>query len=350
MKSKREATEYLNLAALASAVAVVYLHVNGCFWNYHPGAGYWKSANLIESLCYFAVPVFFMISGATLLDFFQRYSLRTYGKKRVIKTVLPYIIWSVFGLLFYRFYLGGFPVEHLDAAAVAELFLTGRSISIYWFFIPLFAAYLAIPLLAAVKEELRMRVFSYLAAVLFLTGTLIPFLLGVLGIPVNPDFFSLGMHTGYLMYLLLGYLLSHGKIPKNVRLLLYLLAAVGALLHICGTQILTIETGKISTVYKGYLNLPGVLYSTGVFLLFRYAGTRAMRNRICRSIVDWLRQYSFCIYLLHWYVLQVIARELKPDLQALSVRLVLPLLIVALVVAVSWLLRKIPLIRRYILP
>jgi hypothetical protein len=46
----------------------------------------------------------------------------------------------------------------------------------------------------------------------------------------------------------------------------------------------------------------------------------------------------------------VIARELNPDLQALSVRLVLPLLIVALVVAVSWLLRKIPLIRRYILP
>ena len=53
--------EYISLASVLSAIAVVYLHANGCFWDFSTSR-YWITANMIESIFYFAVPIFFMIS------------------------------------------------------------------------------------------------------------------------------------------------------------------------------------------------------------------------------------------------------------------------------------------------
>ena len=64
---KHSSTAYLTLLSVLSAVAVVYLHTNTCFWDFR-NEPYWFSANIIESVFYFAVPIFFMISGATLFE------------------------------------------------------------------------------------------------------------------------------------------------------------------------------------------------------------------------------------------------------------------------------------------
>ena len=96
--------EYISLASVLSAIAVVYLHANGCFWNFSRER-YWVTANILECLFYFAVPVFFMIPGATLLNFFERYDLKNYLLKRIHKTLIPYVAWSIIGIIFRYFYL-----------------------------------------------------------------------------------------------------------------------------------------------------------------------------------------------------------------------------------------------------
>ena len=68
---------YLTILNVISCIAVVYLHANGCFWHYST-ARYWATANIIENVCYFAVPVFFMCSGVTLIDYRKKYSTRIY--------------------------------------------------------------------------------------------------------------------------------------------------------------------------------------------------------------------------------------------------------------------------------
>ena len=56
------------------------LHTNDAFWHY-TSQHYWKSCNFIECFFYFAVPVFFQCTGATLLDFSDRYGLFFYISK-----------------------------------------------------------------------------------------------------------------------------------------------------------------------------------------------------------------------------------------------------------------------------
>lgn len=68
-----------------SAFAVVVLHINGeLFWSFNKER-YWIMGNIIDCIFYFAVPVFFMITGATLLDYPKRYGLKEYVKNKIIK-------------------------------------------------------------------------------------------------------------------------------------------------------------------------------------------------------------------------------------------------------------------------
>ena len=135
--------EYVSLATAISCVAVVFLHTNGCFWRFDADAGYWFSANIIESIFYFAVPIFFMIPGVTLLDFYDRYTLKEYLAKRIGKTVIPYVAWSIIGLIYQIYVLKSVEMNEINPRYIVDGLFTGKLVSVYWFFIPLFSVYLS---------------------------------------------------------------------------------------------------------------------------------------------------------------------------------------------------------------
>lgn len=76
--------KFITLESVIAAYSVITLHTNGVFWNFSY-EHYWLTANIIECIFYFAVPIFFMITGATLLDYYERYSTREFLIKRVKK-------------------------------------------------------------------------------------------------------------------------------------------------------------------------------------------------------------------------------------------------------------------------
>lgn len=90
MQESTQKSESIMLMNVLSMLAVVYLHANNCFWTFSTER-YWKSANIIEAGLYYAVPCFFMISGANLMDYRKRYDTKTFLVKRTKKTIIPYI-------------------------------------------------------------------------------------------------------------------------------------------------------------------------------------------------------------------------------------------------------------------
>lgn len=332
---------YINFAGVISAVSVVFLHANGCFWSFSATLRYWRTANIIESVFYFAVPVFFMISGATLLDFFQKYGMKEYFYRRVRKTLIPYVLWSLLGFAFRVFYLKNVNRGEVDWKYILNGLLEGNLISIYWFFIPLFCLYLSIPLLAAVREELRKRVFVYLAAAGFLLNCLIPFLVRVFHVDVKTTF-SVAAVSGYMLYLILGYLLHRYEVKKKIRFCLYILGVLGLLLHIIGTYYLSIDAGEIVSTYKGYNNVLCILYSTAVFVFLKYAWEYLSRVRWVDMLIRILKPYTFSLYLVHWYILQILIKEFEIDVRSIYYRLSAPFAALAVTVVFTWIIRKLP--------
>lgn len=338
--SANKRIEYISLASVISAIAVVFLHVNDCFWSFST-ASYWFYANIIESLFYFAVPVFFMISGALLIDFSDKYDLKTYFSKRINKTVLPFVIWSFIGVLFKLLFLHTLKWKSVTPEYLINGLINGNLVGVYWFFIPLFCTYLAIPLFSVVNGDQKKKIFIYLASLAFVLNIMIPFVITVFGLKINYSI-SLAVASGYLFFTITGYLLHKYNLEKKYRLILYILAIAGLLMHMIGTYQLSVVAGSIVSTYKGYTNLPTVLYAMGVFVFIKYDFVKIMEFDIISKIVNFLNQYIFGVYLIHWFVLSALIRIFNINIRLLSYRLIGPFVILAISIVVIWLIRKVP--------
>lgn len=156
MKRTERELNYLDVLTVISVIAVVFLHANGVFWS-RPAGRLWITSNIIETVFYYAVPIFFMITGATLLNYSDRYTLKEYFQKRINRTVIPFVVWSCvsYVVVVYIF------KNNYDGNVVFNIF-NYKYMAIYWFFIPLFAIYLTIPILA------KLNIYIYIYIVLYI--------------------------------------------------------------------------------------------------------------------------------------------------------------------------------------
>lgn len=315
---------YLSLARVICAFAVVMIHTNGCFYEFNTETC-WTWANIIESGLGFAVPVFIMVSGATLMDYSQRYTTKEFFIKRFHKTVIPYLVWSLIGFV-------------LDV----NIFF------IYYFFLNLFGVYLCIPLFSFLKEEHKETVIGYVVSIAFAFNYLIPFLCSVL--EINYVFkIPLDVANGFLIYALIGYLIAKKHVSLKWRLIFYVLSIVGFVLHIGGTYLYSIEAGEIVSIFRGYTNLPCLLSSVGVFVFIKQIGQKIKSEKFVQ-IIEWLSGYTFPIYLVHFYIIELFVEKVFANSTHLLVyKFTTPFLTFILSIFVAWVMRKIPIIRK-ILP
>ena len=59
---------YFDLLNIFATIAVVYLHCNGIVHTYTKGMS-WAASLIIEVIFYWAVPIFFMLTGAKTLNY-----------------------------------------------------------------------------------------------------------------------------------------------------------------------------------------------------------------------------------------------------------------------------------------
>lgn len=337
MKTKR--IEYIDLANVISTFAVVILHTNGCFWNFSRER-YWLTANVIESLFIFAVPVFFMISSITLMDYQKKYDTKIYLKKRFSKTVIPFLFWTFMGLLFDIFFLHTVKVSDLTLKVLVDGFINNRFVQIYWFFMPLFGIYLSIPLFASIEEEKRVELFKYLFLIGFIFNGTIPFLLSAFHIDMA---WPLGINvvSGYAIFVIIGYLIHKIDFTLNQRCIIYIFGLAGLLMHFGGTYYESYALGDVSQIYKNLTYAPIVMYS-GAFLLFiKQISEKVMKTNISKY-VHVIKKYTFPIYLMHYYIIEILNRYLHLTNYTKSIfyRLGMPFIVIPITIIITALIRK----------
>lgn len=298
--NQHEKTFYLSILTVLSTFAVIMLHCNGIFWV-HP-KGVWLSSCIIETVFYFAVPVFFMISGCTLIDYKKRYSTKVYFKKRLTRTLIPFIIWSVIALLFWQ---NKHPHEHLNLKGIISGILDTRFCGIYWFFPPLFAIYLSLPVIGELQN--KMKTFTYMVLYALIT-ICIPICLKDFGIKAIPKSLVAPICSGFLVYPLLGYILHHTSISRGIRWVIYVAGFSGFAAHFYASYALTPTDGNICLMFKNYLNITTVVQACAVFIFIKHNTKRLQTNATLKAIVSYIQPATLSIYLIHFYILDYINR------------------------------------------
>lgn len=298
---------YLDILNIIACIAVVCMHVNGTAVNTFARSGNWLFSLFVDCVCYFAVPVFFMITGATLIDYRKRYDTKVFVKKRVNRTMIPFLFWSVVAILWCILALRVMSWSDIsNPIKLINVIFNVRAFNIYYFFIDIFAVYLCIPFLSLVPEDKRIGkkgAFTYLIIYGFLSISLLPVLCGQIGIDWNPNLQS-PVTGGYIIYVLLGYCISKTDFSRRQRFGIYLLGVAGLLIHFGMTAILSLRYGAMNFTFRGYTNFPTVLYAIAIFVAIKYY--RSVGSEKLQKGIGFLSGASFGVYLLHKYPIYVL--------------------------------------------
>ncbi len=279
-------------ASLTRAVAiamVVMLHMSAnSFASY--GDNWWVSLTY-DSLTRACVPLFFMLSGALLLQKSEPAAL--FYKKRVAKILIPLIFWSYVYLLYRKYYVG-----ESELSLSPLMLLNGPVYYHLWFLYSIIAVYLFIPMLRYYAINATNHVKLLILAFWFFSQSIQPFA-AIIGWNLYTGI-DLGFVSRFFGFVLLGeYLVSNRYMLKKQALLVVFF--ISTLLTIILTYKISQQTGVANEAWFQYHSPLVITAAIALFLLCMNARVKLP------AILEPVSTYSFGIYFVHIIVMQQIS-------------------------------------------
>ena len=157
------------------------------------------------------------------------------------------------------------------------------------------------------------------------------------------------MAGGYLPFAIMGYLFSTQEFTRKQRVVLYLLGVFGVVIRYGGTVWLSVQKGSLDRVFFNYHGYYSVFLAVAVFVWFRHSRwiQRLGDHPRLVGLIRTVSGCSFGIYLMHMPIKKLLALFIEPV--GWEWRLLVPFLIYGVALGVTYVLKKLPVIR-YIVP
>jgi len=339
---------WIDLIKVIAIFSVILLHSAASIVTQMPkiDMNIWHIGNIYDSMSRMAVPLFFMVTGALLLQQKDE-SLRLFFSKRFTKVIIPLIGWSVIYILFRKYIL------HQDINILHHILESfyQRQFFHLWFLYTIIGLYLFIPIFKVFVQNSSQILQLYFIGLWITTVSIIPLINKFTPIHI-PNY--LPMLSGYVGFLLLGFLLYHFKITKKIFIISLIILIISTLTTILGTYFLSIHANKFQGFFYNNFTLTTVMQSISSFIILKYIGTRLVyRPKKLQPIIMQISFASFGIYLIHPIFLHIIKHNYihLNQLHALNAIYMVPLL-TSLVFFLSfisiYIMQKIPFIKKII--
>ncbi len=287
---------YLRIIACAM---VVLLHVCGA--NVHEFSQRWWSANIYNSLTRACVPLFFMISGATLL--YKDEALGVFLRKRLVRILPPLLLWSVVYLAWLKYW--GAPTGNWIVAI-----LSGPTMFHLWYFYAALGLYAFVPVLRRFVQNCTGGEVAWFLGIWFVAASTFPMVYslvhdagcGSLRMSVLDDTYHLGNFGGYAGFFVLGAVLRKHAARLGgwrIGMPVFLAASVGTGL---AAYVQSASLGTVCEFFYLYLSPLVVLAACGLFIAVA-GGTSSAPSPFIQRLAD----TTLGIYGLHILVIDRVA-------------------------------------------
>lgn len=299
MKShSKEQVVYLDFLRIFAAFAVIMIHTAAPLLKKMAEGNtlQFMHGNLYDSATRWSVPIFFMISGALLLNSKRDFELAFFLKKRFNKILIPFLFFSIL-----YFFINEHPLDLTQfILKLANNAIAGH----LWFFYALIAVYLFSPVLTLFVKQSSEKINMFILLVWFFFCSLFPFLNGVLPVFKINFFGPFGIYLGYF---LLGYVLFNKSFSQKQRWIIYFLGVLSYFITFFGTYYYTLnQNGNFFPIFYTY-NSPNVLMmAISIFVFFKYACNFKIKNT---KILTKISSLTFGIYLIHPYFLSIFMKN-----------------------------------------
>ena len=307
MRGRPRRRDY-DLLRVASMVGVVYLHTAADALRQTGNPALWHFSNLLASLFTAAVPLFFMLSGALVLESKKTADPLFVLRRRLPRVAVPGIAWSLLVIA------GIWAAEGGEAAFPKLLALPHTTvITPYWFLYALIPLYLLSPFLKVLTDRMDERHWAYF----LLLWVLVTLGFHTLRYFVPAPWYSLitenltltvSLLEGYLGYFLLGAFLERYRRSPSRRVLWIVGLADWAVIAL-GTWRFTASRGFYGEWFSSYKGVFAMVLAACAFLLAKsYWGEGKGSGRV----LTMLSACSFGVYLSHPLALKVVEGLFAP--------------------------------------
>ena len=285
----------IDFTKLIACIMVVVLHVSAI--QFYSFSDNWWATNFYDSFVRCSVPIFLLVSGATLFGKEEGFLL--FMKKRTLRVFPPLIFWSLLYMI-WNYYNGiryeGWIKEIMKGPVTYHL----------WYLYAILGIYLFTPFLIKIyanSSELEKRLFIFLW---FLFSSIWPYYQAIFQVNINLIItYNLQSFSGLFGYLFLGaYLFDHNKNmhshSKVWHLANYLLFFFSGILTMIATYLYSKMLGSPKELFYGYLS-PFVIISAGCAFNILY--TIGLKLDNYASVIRLFSKCILGIYCVHIFVL-----------------------------------------------
>lgn len=299
---KKKRIFYYDALRAFAIIFVILIHTSKWFVkNEVPHSLFWSFSSSLASLGHLGVPIFFMISGALILN--RKYELNSFLKRRLSRIFVPFAFWIIFIIIFKINYLG---YDATLEGVINIIFFRG----FVWYIWTMMGIYLIAPVINSFIGEYKIKGVEYFLIIWVLT-----ILLNTFGLYPLKNI-ELSYFAGYLGYFVLGWYLDNkefnisNKTMMICSFIVFIVVSLVIIYSICFQLLDDIQ----------YLTLLPVIQSSSFYLLFKSCDGYAHENNTSLTkkfvsfvtnskigqIVTSVSICSYGMYLTHYFVIWVV--------------------------------------------
>jgi len=265
---------------------------------------YWWIGNIVDSAVRFAVPLFLMLSGATLLG--KEYKLSEFYKKRFMRVLLPFLFWMVVYWV-YRWTVLHPKQQPQDFLTILKwakvLFLKEGVSKHFWYIYMILVIYLIVPFLGKGIRKLNLSMVSNI----LLLWVILTF--GCKSMPLNMYSWADNYGSkllGYFLYsgyLILGYYLYNLPVTSpKIRFSAAMVFILSIVFSAVSTYFFSKSAHKVDLCMYSYLSINTIIQSIAIFMCIK---NLSIKNNLVERIQNNISNSSYGIYLVHIMVIDI---------------------------------------------
>lgn len=294
------------------------------------------------SLCKIGVPLFLMITGSLILE-------KEYDYKKVFKCIFKVLI-PVIGIsLFLSIKNNGFNnfnIFYFFRDLVKEPYIVP-----YWYIYALVGIYLAIPFLQKMIKNFKNKDYFIFILIFLFIPSFIYSLSSYLNISISNNF-KLAFFPIIIAIVVCGNFISKIKLDKKYFILSIFSFLIAYILMFISMYIPYLNTKKISFTLDSWNSFPVLIMSISVYYIIRYLFENKKINNKIKNIVCKIGSCTFGIYLIHTLCYDRIYNfgfmQYLFNLNSILAIIILDLLVFVICMIIIYILKKIPIIKKYL--
>lgn len=345
IKNNKTKKVYIEMLRCIAIFLVIFNHtgINGFQLYARTGNEILYAIYLAFSIvCKIAVPIFFMISGALLLN--KEESIKELYKKRVLRIVIVIIFASFFQYIW----------EMKNDFNIFDFFKTIYSkniVSSYWFLYAYLGFLITLPFMRSLVKNMKKEYYYYLFALYIFYILVVPFIREITGIDLYSQV-KLGIFTTNIIAPIAGYFCENILKKEKINKKSIIIGTIIVIATIAIAELLTIleirdtNNKRVQT----YLSYGTILIATYVYIFIKFIFENKKLPKFLEKIILTIGSCSFGIYLIERNIRSVIFEDmisaLSPIIKSMPACIMTILTIILIGTIITMILKKIPYINK----